>query len=92
MLSFTRPSPNTLTVNGLPVYTQSKQWPQPNRPDGSSLKVYTWDVLISKLDVDNVVSWFSGTVSNFTRAVLHIFTVYVHFTGSLNGQPETTVT
>lgn len=52
----------------------------------------TRDVLISKLDVGDVISWFSGTVGDFTCPVLHIFTVYVHFTRSLNGQTETPVT
>lgn len=52
----------------------------------------TGDVLVSKLDVGDVTSWFSGTVGDFTRSVFHVLTVYVHFTGTLDGQTQAPVT
>lgn len=54
--------------------------------------VCTWDVLVGKLDVDDVVSRFGWTVGDFTGAVLHVLTVNVHFTGTLDGQTQTSVT
>lgn len=52
----------------------------------------TWNMLVGKLDVNDVVSRFSWTVGDFTCAVLHVLTVNVHFTGTLDGQTETPVT
>ncbi len=54
--------------------------------------VCTWNMLVSKLDVDDVISWFSWTVGDFTRPILHVFTVNVHFTGTLDGQTQTSIT
>lgn len=53
--------------------------------------VCTWNMLVGKLDVDDVVSRFSGTVCDFTCAVLHIFTVNIHFTGTFDGQTQTSI-
>lgn len=94
MLSFTRPSPNTLIVNGLPVCTQHLTSVLKGQAERrrSRWRPRTGDVLVSKLDVGDVISWFSGTVGNFTRSVFHILTVYVHFTRTLNGQTEAPVT
>lgn len=54
--------------------------------------VCTWDVLVSKLNVDDVVSRFGWTVGDFTRAVVHVLTVNVHFTGTFDGQTQTSIT
>lgn len=48
-------------------------------------------MLVSELDVDDVISWFSGAVGDLTGAVLLILSVDVHFTGSLNGQAQATI-
>lgn len=49
-------------------------------------------MLVSELDVDNVISRFSGAVGDFTGTVLLILSVDVHFTGSLNRQAQTAIT
>lgn len=48
-------------------------------------------MLVSELDVDDVISWFSGAVGDLTGAVLLVLSVDVHFTGPLNGQAQTTI-
>lgn len=54
--------------------------------------VSTWNVLVSKLDVDDVVSWFGGAVGDLAGAVLLVLCVDVHFTGTFDGQTQATVT
>ena len=49
-------------------------------------------MLVSKLDVDDVVAWLSGAVGDLTGAVLHVLAVNVHFTGALDGQAQSTIT
>lgn len=49
-------------------------------------------MLVSKLDVDDVVSWFSGAVGDLAGAVLLVLCVDVHFTGTFDGQAQATVT
>lgn len=41
-------------------------------------------MLISELDVDDVIAGFGGAVGDLTGAVLLVFSVDVHFTGSFN--------
>lgn len=48
-------------------------------------------MLISKLDVDDVTSWFCGAVGDLTGAVLLVLGVNVHFTGAFDGQAEATI-
>lgn len=48
--------------------------------------VCTWNMLISKFDVDDVVSRFSRTESDLAGSIFYVLTVYVHFTGPLNGE------
>lgn len=48
-------------------------------------------MLVSKLDVDDVVSWFSGAVGDLAGAVLQVLCVDVHFAGTLNGQTQATI-
>lgn len=49
-------------------------------------------MLVGKLDVDDVVPRFGRTVGDLTGAVLHVLTVYIHLTGTLDGQTETSIT
>lgn len=49
-------------------------------------------MLVGELDVDDVISWFGGTVGDSAGAVVHVLTVDVHFAGTLDGQTQTTVT
>lgn len=48
-------------------------------------------MLVSKLDVDDVIARFSGAVGHLTGAILLVFSVDVHFTGSFNGQTQATI-
>lgn len=48
-------------------------------------------MLVSKLDVNDVISWFGGTVGDLTGAVLLVLSVNVHFTGAFNGQAQATI-
>lgn len=48
-------------------------------------------MLVSKLDVDDVISRFSGAVSDLTGSVLLVLSVDVYFTGTLNGQAQATI-
>lgn len=48
-------------------------------------------MLVSKLDVDDVISWFSGAVGDLAGTILLVLSVNVHFTGSLNGKAQATV-
>lgn len=52
----------------------------------------TWDVLVSKLDVDDVVPRLGGAIGDLTCSVLNVFTVDVHLTGTLDGETQTSVT
>ena len=52
----------------------------------------TWDVLVSKLDVDDVVPRLRRAVGDLAGAVLYVLTVDVHFTGALDGQTQAPVT
>lgn len=54
--------------------------------------VSTWNVLVSKLDVDDVISWLGGAVCDLARAVLLVLCVDVHFAGTFDGQAQATVT
>lgn len=49
-------------------------------------------MLVSEFDVDDVIARFSGAVGDLAGAVLLVLRVDVHFTGSFNGQTQTTVT
>lgn len=51
----------------------------------------TWHVLVSELDVDDVISWFSGAVCDLAGAVLLVLSVDVHFAGALDGQTQAAV-
>lgn len=53
--------------------------------------VSTWHMLVSKFDVDDVISWFCGAVGDLAGAVLLILGVDVHFAGALNGKAQATV-
>lgn len=48
-------------------------------------------MLVSELDVDDVISRFSGAVGDLTGAVLLVLSVDVHFTGPLNGQAQAAI-
>lgn len=48
-------------------------------------------MLVSKFDVDDVVSWFSGAVGDLAGAVLLVLRVYVHLAGSFDGEAEAAV-
>ena len=48
-------------------------------------------MLVRKLDVDDVIARFSWAVGDLTGTVLLVLSVYVHLTGSLNGQAQTTI-
>lgn len=48
-------------------------------------------MLVSKLDVDDVISWLRGAVGDLTGAVLLVLSVNVHFTGAFNGQAQATI-
>ena len=54
--------------------------------------VCTWDVLVSELDVDDVVSRFGWTVGDFTRPVLNVLRLDVHLTGTFDGQSQAAIT
>lgn len=97
MLSFILPSPVTFTVKALPVHdnhltrlvTNDKPAAVVGKPERCSVR--TWDVLISELDVDDVISWFGGAVGDLTGAVLLVFSVDVHFARPLNRQAQATI-
>lgn len=48
-------------------------------------------MLVCKLDVDDVIARFSGTVGDLAGAVFLILSVNVYFAGSLNGQAQATI-
>lgn len=48
-------------------------------------------MLVSELNVDDVIARFSGAVGDLTGAILLVLSVDVHFTGSLNGQAQTAI-
>lgn len=102
MLSLIRPSPVTFTVKGLPVGHSYLRFHSP--PGGPSTPPHhnplsphvspspTWDMFVSKLDVDDVVAGLGGTVGDFAGAILHVLTVNVYLAGTLNGQAQPAVT
>lgn len=49
-------------------------------------------MLVSKLDVDDVISWLGGAVCDLARAVLLVLCVDVHFAGTFDGQAQAAVT
>lgn len=49
-------------------------------------------MLVSKLNVDDVISWLSRAIGDLAGTILQILCVDVHFTGTLNGQTETAIT
>lgn len=53
--------------------------------------VRTWNMLVGKLDVDDVISRFGGAVCDLARAVLLVLGVDVHLTGAFDGQAQATV-
>lgn len=101
-LSFIRPSPVTFTVKGLPVGDGYLRDPSPpggpsTSPDQNPLPHHvspspTWDMFVSKLDVDDVVARLGGAVGDLAGAILHVLTVNVHLAGALNGQAQPAVT
>lgn len=48
-------------------------------------------MLVSKFDVDDVISWFGGAVGDFAGAIFLILGVDIHFARSLNGEAQATV-
>lgn len=52
--------------------------------NASETVYYTWHMLISKFEVDNVVSWFSGAVGDLACTILLILCVYINFAGAFN--------
>lgn len=48
-------------------------------------------MLVSKLDVDDVISWFGGAVGDLAGSVFLVLSVDVHFAWSLNGQAQATI-
>ena len=48
-------------------------------------------MLVSKLDVDDVIPGFSGAVRDLAGAVFLVFSVDVYFTGTLDRQAQSTV-
>lgn len=48
-------------------------------------------MLVSKFDVDDVISRFRGAVCDLAGAIFLVFSVDVHFTGSFNGQAQATI-
>ncbi len=48
-------------------------------------------MLVSKLDVDDVISWFSGAVGHLTGSILLVLSVDVHLTGPLDRQAQATI-
>ena len=58
----------------------------------SSPIVFTWDMFFGKSNGDDVISWFGGTIRDPTRPVFYVLGLNVHFTGTLNGQSQATVT
>lgn len=95
MLSFILPSPVTFTVKALPVYTHEQIHFYKTKTCASSVirlfHVSTWHMLVSKLDVDDVISWFSGAVGDLAGAILLVLSVNVHFAGAFNGEAQATV-
>lgn len=98
MLSRMRPSPVTLTVNGLPV-NKNKASSSLRASAGTplhrktrSLADLAWDVFLCKPDGDDVVSRFGGTVGDLTGPVLHVLRLDVHLTGTFDGQSQAAVT
>lgn len=93
MLSLIRPSPVTFTVKGLPG--------NKNETFQSVLRLFTdlclgagtptWNVLLSKLDVDVIIARLCGAVGHFACPVFHVFTVDVHFAWTLDGQGQSSV-
>lgn len=98
MLSFILPSPVTLTVNALPAKCTVIEFSQPIKTTPQSSLIIncftasTWHMLVGKLDVDDVISGFSGAVGNLTGAVLLVLCVDVHFTGPFNGEAQAAIT
>ncbi len=52
----------------------------------------TRDVLFCKPDGHDVGAWLSRTIWDATSAILHVLCLYVHLTGTLDGQRQTTIT
>ena len=48
-------------------------------------------MLVSKLDVDDVVAWLGGLVGDAARAVLVIMALNVSLAGALDGQGHAAV-
>lgn len=48
-------------------------------------------MLVSELDVNDVISWFRGAVGDLTGAVYLVLGVNVHFTGAFNRQAQATI-
>lgn len=48
-------------------------------------------MLVSELDVDDVVSWLRGAVGDLTGAVLLVLCVDVYLTGPLDGQAQAAI-
>lgn len=49
-------------------------------------------MLVSKFNVDDVISWLGGAIGDFAGSVLQVLCVDVHFTRTLDGQTEATIT
>lgn len=107
MLSFTRPSPVTFTEKGLPAGREHSPCPtqvtflpagcgawQGGWPRHGGQRVHaplTRHVLVSELDVDDVVSGLCGAVGDPARAILQVLCVDVHLAGALDGQAKSAV-
>jgi len=48
-------------------------------------------MFVCKLDVDDVVAWFSGAICHFTCTIFHILTIDIHFTWTFDGQSKTSI-
>lgn len=98
MLSFMRPSPVTFTVKGLPVGRTVGQMHRPptskppRLPLPSPDQSLTWNVLVSKLDVDDVGTGLSGAVGDFACAIFHVLTVDIDLARAFDAQPQTPIT
>lgn len=49
-------------------------------------------MLVSKFDVDDVISWFGGEVGDLARPIFLVLGVDVHFTGAFDRQAESSIT
>lgn len=71
---------------------QTTHLPPPGLSVPSPGKSLTWDVLVSKFDVNDVGAGLRGAVGDFACAILHVLTVDVHLARAFDAQPQTPIT